>query len=256
DSHNSLLCIGLDPVISKLPESFQKQEYPFFEFNKTIIDATSDLVCCYKPNIAFYEAYGIDGLRSLKLTCDYLKGKVPILLDSKRGDIGHSSASYAKAIFEYYQADATTVSPYLGSDSIFPFAEYRDKGIFVLALTSNAGVEDFQYLDTGGLKLYQEVARKTEVWNQKYSNLGLVTGATHPEELARVREQAPNLPFLIPGIGAQKGEIEPTLKFGSTVSGFKPLIVVARSIIYADSSRDFSAAVREAAMKYRTLLTI
>ncbi|MBN2543616.1 orotidine-5'-phosphate decarboxylase [bacterium] len=254
EKNNSILCIGLDPVQEKLPEHIRSDEHSFFRFNKEIIDATLDLVSCYKPNIAFYEARGLKGLESLKKTCDYIGDKVPILLDAKRGDIGHSSASYAKGIFEYYNAGATTVSPYLGYDSLTPFAQYTDRGIFVLALTSNEGVTDFQYLKTGDTMVYLKVAEKVQKWNDKFGNFGLVTGATHPDELAQVRELAPDLPFLIPGIGAQKGKIEPTLKYGVTKKGFKPIVVVARSIIYAGSDKDFGARAREAALNYKSLL--
>ena len=254
EGNKSILCVGLDPVFDKLPEHIKSADKPFFKFNKDIIDATIDLVCCYKPNIAFYEAFGLEGLESLKSTCDYLGDKVPILLDAKRGDIGHSSESYAKGLFEHFKAGATTVSPYLGYDSVTPFAKYSDKGIFVLALTSNAGVADFQYLKTGDRMVYLEVASKVQQWNDKFHNFGLVTGATHPDELSLVRETAPDLPFLIPGIGAQKGKIEPTLRYGQTKDGYKPIVVVARSIIYADSGQDFTAKVREAAISYKNLL--
>ncbi len=253
DANESLLCVGLDPVVERLPEGLNKLPGDIFAFTSAIIDATKDLVCAYKPNIAFYEAEGLEGLKALKQTIEYIPDDIPVILDCKRGDIGHSSAAYARGMFEFFEADAITVAPYLGYDSISPFAEYTDRGIYILALTSNQGVLDFQYqeIKNEGKQLYEIVSTKVEEWNKKFANFALVTGATHPDELKRVRAKAPSLPFLIPGIGAQGGELQKTLEHANTAAGIPPVIVVARSVIYASAGKDFAEMAREAAKGYR-----
>jgi orotidine 5'-phosphate decarboxylase subfamily 2 len=223
--NNSLLCVGLDVDLSKAPKKYDS----IFSFNKSIIDATQDLVCAYKPNIAFYEQYGSAGIEALIETIAYIhKFDIPVILDAKRGDIGNSSAAYAKAIFEVYKADAVTVNPYMGSDSIQPFMDYKGKGIFVLCLTSNRGAQDFQP------PIFKSVAKK-------FRDYGLVVGATKPEELREVRQIAPHSLLLIPGIGAQGGDLASIVKIG----GKDIIINASRSIIYADDPRKAAEALRD-----------
>lgn len=247
--NKSLLCVGLDSEPSRIPGGLS-----VFEFNKAIIDSTSDLVCAYKPNIAFYETLGSAGLDALKQTVDYIPDDIPVVADAKRGDIGNTSKAYAEALFDYYKFDASTVSPYLGFDSLEPFIEYRDKAIFILCRTSNAGAADFQSLvcDDGDSKrpLYEMVARKAGEWN-KYGNIGLVVGATYPEELQTVRQLQPDMPILIPGIGAQGGDIALTVRYGVDVRGEKAIINSSRQVIFASKEKDFAEAARQAALSIR-----
>lgn len=243
--NNSLLCIGLDPDLPKLPVD------DVFEFNKSIIDATSDLVCAYKPNLAFYEAMGIKGLQILKKTVAYIPGDIAVIGDAKRGDIGNTAAAYAKALFGYYKFDAVTVSPYLGYDSVEPFLDYKNGGVFVLCRTSNKSAADFQDLvDNFGMKFYQSVALRANEWN-KDGNIGLVVGATYPEELKEVRKMCPEMPLLIPGIGAQGGDLELSVKYGIDARKEKAVIVAARQVLYASKGPDYAKAARRAAMELR-----
>jgi len=245
EKNNSLLCIGLDINLDQVPQSVLNKEDPIYIFNREIVNATKDLVCAYKPNIAFYEMYGIYGLSSLIKTIELILGTgIPVILDAKRGDIGHSSAAYAKSAFEVYKADAATVNPYLGKDSIEPFMEYQDKGVFVLCLTSNPGAKDFQST------VYKEVAERVMEWN-KYGNCGLVVGATKPEELKEIREKVEDLPILIPGIGTQGGDIASTVKYGVNKDGNRAIINSSRSIIYASREDNFAEAAHEAAKDLR-----
>lgn len=241
EKNNSLLCVGLDINLDKAPQSVLNKEDPIYIFNREIINSTKDLVCAYKPNIAFYEMYGIYGLSSLIKTIELIQGTgIPVILDAKRGDVGHSSAAYAKSVFEVYKADAVTVNPYLGHDSIEPFLEYRDKGIFVLCLTSNPGAKDFQR------ELFLNVAYEAKKWN-KYDNCGLVVGATKPEQLAEIRNIAGDMPILIPGVGAQGGDLESSVKYGVNKQGNRAIINSSRSIIYASKEENFAQAAKEAA---------
>ena len=243
--NNSLLCVGLDIDLNKIPPSILNKEDPIYIFNREIVNATKDLVCAYKPNIAFYEMYGIYGLSSLIKTIELIRGTgIPVILDAKRGDVGHSSAAYAKSVFEVYKADAVTVNPYLGHDSIEPFLEYRDKGIIVLCLTSNPGAKDFQR------ELFLNVAYEVKKWN-KYHNCGLVVGATKPEQLAEIRNIAGDMPILIPGVGAQGGDLESSVKYGVNKQGNHAIINSSRGIIYASREENFAQAAREAAKSLR-----
>ncbi len=243
--NNSLLCVGLDPDPSQMPK------VGALEFNKAIVDATSDLVCAYKPNLAFYEALGSKGLETLQKTIEYIPSHIPIIGDGKRGDIGNTAKAYAKALFSTFGFDAATVSPYLGFDSIEPFILYKAKGVFILCRTSNIGAMDFQnMLDSEGVPLYERVARKAKEWNV-YGNIGLVVGATYPEELKRVRELCPEMPLLIPGIGAQGGELASAVKNGVDGRGEKAIIVAGRQIIYASRGKDFAEAARRSAEELR-----
>ena len=200
--NKSLLCVGLDPSPELMPR------VSIVEFNKAIITATSDLVCAYKPNLAFYEALGVEGLTILEKTVEYIPADIPIIGDAKRGDIGNTAKAYAKALFSTFGFDAATVNPYLGFDSLEPFISYHDKGVFILCRTSNKGASDFQDLPcVSGPPLYEVVAQKAKQWNA-YGNVGLVVGATYPEELKKVRSICPGMCLLIPGIGAQGGDLD------------------------------------------------
>ncbi len=250
--NNSLLCIGLDSDIDKLPKHLLKTSDPIFEFNKAIIDNTNDLVCAYKPNIAFYSSQGKLGLESLLKTIEYIKKfNIPIILDAKRGDVGSTSTHYAKEVFDILKADAVTVNPYLGFDSIEPFLQREDKGIIVLCKTSNPGANDFQDLKMDNEPLYVKVAKKVVEWDKKYKNLLMVVGATYPEELKKIREIAKDMFFLIPGIGMQGGDLENTLKNGLTKEKSGLIISVSRSIIFASNDLDFAEAATTEAQKIK-----
>jgi orotidine-5'-phosphate decarboxylase len=243
--NRSLLCVGLDPDPAKLPVK------DVFEFNKAIIDATSDLVCAYKPNLAFYEAMGIKGLQILKKTVDYIPKDIPVIGDAKRGDIGNTAAAYASALFDFYKFDAVTLNPYLGYDSIGPFLNYDGKGVFILCRTSNKSASDFQDLqDNYGMKFYQSVALRANDWNSSGS-IGLVVGATYPEELKQIRKICPDMPILIPGIGAQGGDLELSVKYGVDKNSAKAIIVAARQVLYASKGPDYAGAARAAARELR-----
>jgi len=243
--NDSLLCVGLDTDPALVPERIS-----VIEFNRAIIDATRDLVCAYKPNLGFYEAQGVEGLEMLKETVDYIPDGIPVIADAKRGDIGNTAKGYAKAVFEILGFDAVTVSPYLGVDSLEPFAAYRDKGVFVLCRTSNPGALDFQSLmcetETGMRPLYEIVAQKAGELNG-HRNVGLVVGATYPEELKVIRQLQPDMPLLLPGIGAQGGDIELTVRYGTDKNGEKAVINSSRQILYASKGKDFADAARRVA---------
>ncbi len=247
--NKSLLCVGLDPDPELMPD-----KTGIFEFNKAIIDATSDLVCAYKPNFAFYEAQGIEGLDALKRTVDYIAGDIPVIADAKRGDIGNTAKAYAKALFDILKFDATVVNPYLGFDAIEPFIQYHDKGIFILCRTSNAGAADFQSLrcevEDDHRPLFEIVALKASQWNT-HGNIGLVVGATYPEELRQIRRSHPDMPLLIPGIGAQGGELALAVRYGVDSKGEKAIINSSRQILYASRGKDFAQAARSAAAELR-----
>ena len=247
--NNSLLCIGLDIDLKKIPASLLNKGDPIFDFNKAIIDATKDLVCAYKPNIAFYEMYGIYGMQALIKTIEYLDGDIPVILDAKRGDVGHTAAAYAKSIFEIYKADATTINPYLGYDSVEPFLEYKNKGVFVLCLTSNVGYKDFQVVGKEE-PLYKLVAKHVKEWNVS-GNAGLVVGATKPEELKEIRQIVGDMPILIPGIGAQGGDVAKTVRYGCNKKGERAIINSSRNIIFASTGEDFAGSARVAARKLK-----
>lgn len=247
--NNSLLCVGLDPDPALMPEKID-----VLKFNKAIIDATTDLVCAYKPNIAFYEAMGSEAMNALKKTRDYITEDIPVIIDAKRGDIGNTAKAYARSLFDYFNFDAMTASPYLGYDSLEPFIEYKERGIFILCRTSNKGALDFQSLyvgeEDGGKMLFEVVAEKVGEWNQ-YGNLGLVVGATYLEELKLIRERYPEMLLLIPGVGAQGGELEPVVKYGVDRGRSKTVINSSRQILYASRGRDFAVAAEKAARELR-----
>ena len=246
--NHSLLCVGLDTDPALLPEGIG-----VYEFNKSIIEATADLVCAYKPNIAFYEASGVPGLEALIKTREYIGTEIPVIIDAKRGDIGNTAAAYARSLFDFYKFDATTASPYLGYDSLEPFINYKDRGVIILCRTSNPGAADVQSLmvKTGRTHrpLYQVIAEKVNDWN-KNGNLGLVVGATYPEELKLIRQRYPEMPLLIPGVGTQGGELETTVRNGADAGRCRTIINSSRQILYASKGKDFAAA-RKAAKSLR-----
>lgn len=251
NKNNSLLCIGLDPDLKKIPSHLLKQQDPIFEFNKAIIDSTHDLVCAYKPNIAYYSALGLNGLKSLQETIKYIHNEysgVPVILDAKRADIGNTSEKYALELFGIFGADAVTVNPYLGFDSIEPFLKYKDKGIIILCRTSNPGASDFQDLKIENESLYIKVARKIVEWDRKYENCLMVVGATWPHELSAVRAITPNMFFLIPGIGTQGGDLSKTLQTGLRKDKSGLIINLSRGIIYAGNDKEFAGASRAKAL--------
>jgi orotidine-5'-phosphate decarboxylase len=247
DRSNSLVCVGLDPEIERLPRDIAMQPSPIFQFNKAIIDATADLVCAYKPQFAHYAAYEAED--QLERTIEYIHRSypgIPVILDSKRGDVGNTALRYAIEAFERYGADAVTVNPYLGGDSLEPFLQYEDKGVIILCRTSNPGGRDLQDLDVGGRKLYQVVAdMAARRWNSR-GNCSLVVGATQPRELAEVREIVGKMPFLVPGVGAQGGDVAAAVTNGQTADGTGLIISSSRAILYAGSDDTFSTAARAA----------
>lgn len=243
--NNSLLCVGLDPDPDKLPPGVD-----VLSFNKAIIQATQHSVCAYKPNLAFYEALGADGWRILKDTIDSVPAGIPVIADAKRGDIGNTARAYAAAIFEHLGCDAVTVSPYMGRDSLEPFLDYRDRGIFILCRTSNPGAADFQSLpvtvEGEEMPLFQAVARKAHEWNTG-GNIGLVVGGTSPDELRAIRQAYPRMLLLVPGVGAQGGDLKTVLTCGAGYSGQGLIVNVSRQILYASRGDDFARAAEEAA---------
>jgi orotidine-5'-phosphate decarboxylase len=249
---DSLVCVGLDPDIPKIPVHLRKLENPLFEFNSAIVDATADLVCAFKPQIAFYSASHAE--RDLELTIDYIHQNhsgIPVILDAKRGDIGSTAEKYAQEAFSRYQSDAVTVNPYMGTDTLQPFLIWKDKGAIILCRTSNPGARDLQDLESNGKKLYQIVASKSAgEWND-HGNVLLVVGATFPEELKEIRSIVGDMPFLVPGIGAQGGDVESAVKNGKTRNGTGMIISSSRGIIYASDGEDFAEAARKAAVRLR-----
>ena len=247
--NQSLLCIGLDPDPEQLPDGVA-----VLEFNKKIIGATQDLVCAYKLNLAFYEVLGGEGYDILKGTLDQIPPHIPVIGDAKRSDIANTARAYARSLFDNLGFDAATVNPYLGYDSVSPFLEYSDRGIFVLCRTSNPGSADFQSLrcleEGQDVPLFELVARKAAAWN-RYGNIGLVMGATYPEELKLIRRGHPHIPILIPGIGAQGGDLKQAVVYGVDAGGEKAIINASRQIIYASRGKDFAEAARRAASELR-----
>lgn len=246
---DSLLCVGLDVNPERIPSHVMNGEDPVFQFNKQIIDATADLVLAYKPNLAFYEALGSEGWDILRRTVAYIPEGILKIGDAKRGDIGSTAEMYAKGLFDL-GFDVVTVNPYLGWDSVAPFVENEERGVFVLCLTSNQSSRDFQYLTSESKTLYQSVAEAAVRWNEK-GNCGLVVGATHPEEFENIRRLAPDLPFLIPGIGAQGGDLEAAVMAGTDEKGEMAIMNSSRGILYASLGKDFAATARQEAQRLR-----
>lgn len=248
ETHDTVLCVGLDPVLDRLPSQLADADLPRWAFNRRIIDATHEFVAAYKPNVAFYE--DPDGWRALRETIAYAEGKdVPVILDAKRGDVGHTARQYAKHL---EHADAITVNPLLGRDSLEPFLEQEDKGVFILCRTSNPGGADVQDLElAAGDQLYERLATLASTWNAN-DNVGLVVGATAPDELEQVRKLAPDLPFLVPGVGAQGGDVEAAVTHG--LADGVGLINSSRGVIFAGEGEAFAAAARSEAKRLKRRL--
>lgn len=256
-SANSLVCVGLDPEPAKFPAHLREHPDSLFEFLRGIIDATADLACCFKPQIAHFAA--LEAEHTLRRCIAHIHDThpgVPVILDAKRGDIGSTAERYAIEAFDRYGADAVTLNPYLGRDSVQPFLDRADKGVVLLCRTSNPGAGDFQDLDCNGRPLYQRVAETVaRDWNGN-GNCLLVVGATWPKELAEVRALAGDIPFLVPGIGAQGGDVEAVVKAGKTASGDGVVISSSRAILYAGSGEDFADAARAAALDLRDTINL
>lgn len=246
-NNNSLLCVGLDPDLEKLPATLLGLNKPIFEFNRQIIDQTAGHCCCFKPQIAYYAAYGAE--EQLEETIAYIQKHYPghpVILDAKRGDIGATAQMYAREAFERYGADAVTVNPYMGGDTLVPYLERGDKGVVVLCRTSNMGSAEFQSLSFDGQSLAHRVARKALEWNE-LDNVVLVVGATYPQELADIRAIVGEIPLLVPGVGAQGGALRAVLENGLTSDKTGLMINSSRGIIYAGSGDDFAVAAGQAA---------
>jgi orotidine-5'-phosphate decarboxylase len=252
ESRDSLLCIGLDPELERFPRHILAEASPIFHFNKSIIDATADLVCAYKPQFAHYAAYEAED--QLERTIEYIHRAhpgLPVILDAKRGDVGNTAERYAIEAFERYGADAVTVNPYLGGDALEPFLRHSDRGVIILCRTSNPGAGELQDLPVGGRKLYQVVAElAARRWNAR-GNCALVVGATYPRELAEVRALVGSMPLLVPGVGAQGGDAAQVVQHGQTAQGSGLIVSAARSVLYASAGEDFAAAARTVAESLR-----
>lgn len=243
----SLLCVGLDTDPKRLPAHLLKEPDPVFAFNRQIIEATAEYAVAYKPNIAFYEAQGPAGWESLQKTLEIIPREIFTIADAKRGDIGNTAHLYARTFFETYDFDAVTVAPYMGRDSVEPFLSYEGKWVFLLALTSNPGSQDFQWTESEGEKLFERVIRTSLTWAEHQpGHLGFVVGATQAEMIGQIRAQAPEAFFLVPGVGAQGGDLAAVCKQGQNPLGGL-LINSSRGIIYADSGPDFAKAAAEQA---------
>ena len=251
----SFLCVGLDTDIERIPKHLLKLEDPVFEFNKQIIDATKDLCVAYKPNIAFYESMGVSGWRSLQNTLNYIPENILIIADAKRGDIGNTSRMYAKAFFENLNFDAVTVAPYMGSDSVMPFLEFSNKWVIILALTSNKGGLDFQNIkDEDGKQLFEQVLETSKTWGTD-ENMMYVVGATRANQLSAIRNIIPNHFILVPGVGAQGGNMQEVAEYGLN-SDCGLLVNSSRGIIYAGDGTDFAEKAKEQAQKLQQEMAV
>lgn len=250
DANNSWLCVGLDPDPDSLPRGVDLES-----FLRGIVEATSDLVCCYKPNLAFFEALGISGHTALRILLASIPPNVPVLVDAKRGDTPQTMRFYARAIFDELGADAVTVNPYLGGDSLEPFFSYADRGVFVLCKTSNPGAGEIQDLVVGssGEPLYLRVAHRAQAWD-RHGTLGLVVGATYPSDVAAVRSVAPTAPILLPGVGAQAGDLARSVQAAVDRDGGGAIVNVSRSLLYASSGSDWQTTARAEAERVRTAI--
>jgi orotidine-5'-phosphate decarboxylase len=253
-SNRSMICLGLDLDPRKMPQDYAGSLKGMFEFAHRIIDATSDQVCAYKPNLAFYESLGSEGMSLLKLIRERIPENIPVIMDGKRNDIGNTAQQYASALFDGLNANWITANPYMGHDSLRPFLERKDRGVFVLCLTSNPGSKDFQQLRVEGRPLYEHVVEKVSYWN-KDRNCGLVVGATHPEQLRDIRAKAGEMPILIPGVGAQGGSLEEAVVAGTDHFNKPAVINVSRSVLYASNGPDFAQRARQELMKLNGIVT-
>ncbi len=246
----TFLCVGLDPDVDKMPKHMLNEEDPIFEFNREIIDATADYCIAFKPNTAFYEAYGLSGIESLEKTLKYINANYPdhfLIADAKRGDIGNTSAMYAKAFFKRLEADAITIAPYMGSDSVKPFLGFENKWAIVLGLTSNEGSSDFQQMKVDGEELYLKVIRTCASWGTE-DNMMFVVGATKAQMMDDIRKIIPNHFLLVPGVGAQGGSLEEVCKHGMN-KNIGLIVNVSRNIIFASNGKDFATRAAEEAKK-------
>jgi orotidine-5'-phosphate decarboxylase len=245
--NRSLLCVGLDPDPARLPVDAAA-------FLCAIVEATSDLVCAYKPNLAFYEQLGEAGYAALRAVLQAIPSHIPVIGDAKRGDIAHTAHAYARALFDDLGFDAATVNPYLGSDAVAPFLERTDRGVFIVCRTSNPGARDLQDLpvagEGGSRPLYQAVAELAKRWDTR-GNVGLIVGATYPDEMRRLRELCPEMPFLVPGIGPQEGELARAVRAGLDAQGSGIIINASRAVLYASEGGDFARAARREAQALR-----
>jgi len=255
EKNQSMICLGLDLDPKRMPAEYGKTVKGMFDFTLRMIDATSDCVCAYKPNLAFYESLGHEGISLLDSIVRRIPEDIPIILDAKRGDIGNTAAHYAQALFGRLNADWVTVNPYMGYDSIRPFLEYDEKGVFVLCLTSNPGHKDFQMLKVDGRPLFELVAEKVNYWN-KDQNFGLVVGATAPEQLKLIRNLAGEMPLLIPGVGAQGGSLEKAAVDGTANFHKLAMINVSRSVLYASRDNDFADKARAELQKLNEAVNV
>lgn len=254
----SFLCVGLDTDIKKIPQHLLQEEDPIFTFNKAIIDATADYCVAYKPNLAFYESLGVQGLMAFEKTVDYLKKNYPdqfIIADAKRGDIGNTSEMYARSFFDYMNVDAVTVAPYMGEDSVKPFLIYPEKWVILLALTSNKGSQDFQLTeDANGERLFEKVLKTSQTWATD-EQMMYVVGATQGKMFLDIRQYAPDHFLLVPGVGAQGGSLKEVARYGMT-DQCGLLVNSSRAIIYADKSENFASAARTEALKIQQEMAI
>jgi orotidine-5'-phosphate decarboxylase len=252
---DSLICVGLDPEIERFPRHLTDHPSPIFQFNKAIVDATAELVCAYKPQFAHYAAYEAED--QLERTIEYIHQRypgIPVILDAKRGDVGNTAERYAIEAFERYGADAVTVNPYLGFDSLEPFLKYAERGVIVLCRTSNPGARDLQDLKIEGRPLYRVVAElAARRWNSR-GNCGLVVGATYPSELAEVRSIVGDMPLLVPGVGAQGGDAAQAVECGQTSAGTGLIVSSSRAVLYASPDADFAAAAQAVTRSLRDLV--
>lgn len=254
----SFLCVGLDTDIQKIPKHLLSTADPVFEFNKAIIDATKDFCVAYKINTAFYEANGVAGWQALQKTFDYIPKNIFTIADAKRGDIGNTSSMYARAFFDKpssgFDFDAVTVAPYMGKDSVAPFLEFEKRWVILLALTSNKGSHDFQYMTEGNEKLFERVIRISQTWGNE-NNMMYVVGATHASEFAKIRELIPHHFLLVPGVGTQGGDLEMLCKFG--MNDYCGLLVnVSRQIIFASTDLNFSEAAKNNAIEFQQQMEV
>lgn len=254
---DSLVCVGLDPDFNRFPAHLRElgPRDAIVRFNEAIISATADVACAYKPNLGFYLAYGTAGLEALAETRALIPSGIPAILDCKAGDVGSTAAAYAHGIFDEWSFDAVTVNPFLGEDSLAPFLAYPDRGVIVLCKTSNPGSGEWQDIIVGeetGEPLFLKLAERIARWARDYpATVGLVVGATYPDQLAQVRARCPNLPILLPGIGAQAGDVEAAVSSGLDANGGGLIVTASRSIIYAGSGPDFAEHARESAVRMR-----
>jgi len=254
---NSLLCVGLDPEHERLPSRLRSMSVTkaVTYFCQAIIEATSPYVCAFKPNLAFFEVLGPEGMYVFQNVIKAVPEHIPIIVDAKRGDLGNTARNYAYAIFDVYGCDAVTVNPYMGYDSVAPFLAYEEKTVFFVCRTSNPGARDIQDLlvnERNGQRrfLYEEIAQCVQLWN-RFGNCGLVVGATYPQELSTIRSMCPDLPILIPGVGAQGGNLEASVIAGVDTSGEGAIISVSRAILYADDGDDYAVSAANEARKLR-----